>query len=169
MGAFLAVLLLIGAGIAGVAAYKGTFYVTGSQFYEGCWEQRAKQKKDMFKEVEADNPSQAAVWASCSTVVLEIMDRAGFAAGSSNPNADADMKALAGACPDAWSEMPMFPQHWYMPVIETIEKTGGPSFIERVAPAGWLVERAVKARWPRCIEAARPYLVKARKDTVPQK
>jgi hypothetical protein len=32
------ILLVIGIGAAGVAAYKGMFYVTGSQYYEGCWE-----------------------------------------------------------------------------------------------------------------------------------
>ena len=45
-------------------------------------------------------------------------------------------------------------------VVEAIEATGGPSLIDRVAPAEWLVERGR--------DAARPYLAKARKDTVPQ-
>jgi len=47
------------------------------------------------------------------------------------------------------------------------EKDGGPSLIDRVAPAGWLIERAMKARWPRCIDVARPYVAKARQDVSP--
>jgi hypothetical protein len=159
---------LIGIGGAGVAAHRDVFYVTGSRFYEGCWERRAKEKKiGGFKEVEADNPSQAVLWASCSPIMLDSMEKAGFAIGSSAANAQADMKALASACPDAYSEMPMFPNNWYSVIVDAIEKNGGPSLIDRIAPAGWLVERAAKARWPSCIEAARPYLAKARKDVTP--
>ena len=29
-----------------LSAYKGMFYVTGSQYYEGCWQRRAKEKID---------------------------------------------------------------------------------------------------------------------------
>jgi hypothetical protein len=166
VGALLAVLLLIGAGSAGVAAYKGVFYVTGSQYYEGCWERRAKEnKRESFsKEVEADTPSQAVLWASCTPIMAESLDNAGFTLGSSAPEASADAKALASVCPDRFSEMPTLPESWYRVAVEAIERTGGPSLIDRVAPAGWLIERAAKARWPRCIDAARPYLAKARKE-----
>jgi len=168
VGALLAALLLVGVGGAGVAAYRGVFYVTGSQFYEGCWERRAKEKKiGGFEEAQADNPTQAVLWASCSPIVLESMENAGFAVGSSNPNAQADMKVLADACPDAYKEMPLLPNYWYIPIIETIEKNGGPSLFDQVAPAKWLAERAAKTRWPRCAEAARPYVAKARKDVTP--
>ena len=162
VGALLAVLLLI----AGVAAYKGMFYVTGSQYYEGCWERRAKENKreNFAKDVEADNPSPAALWASCTPIMAESMDHAGFAIGSSAPEAPADAKALASACPDRNTEMPLIAPAWYRVAVDAIEKNGGPSLIDRVAPAGWLIERAMKARWPRCIDAARPYIAKARKD-----
>ena len=93
----------------------------------------------------------------------ESMTNAGFAIGSSSPQATEDAKALASACPDA-VDMPPFPKFWYVIAVDAIEKNGGPSLIDRVAPAGWLIERAMKARWPRCIEAARPYVAKARKN-----
>jgi hypothetical protein len=165
VGALLTVLLVVGIG-AGVAAYKGMFYVTGSQYYEGCWERRAKESKleSAFKEAEAENPSQAALWASCTPIMGESMDNAGFAIGSSAPQAIEDAKALASACPDAYTEMPVFPQFWYRAAVDAIEKNGGPSLIDRVAPASWLIERAMKARWPRCIDVARPYIDKARKE-----
>src|SRR5215469_15413225 len=55
--ALLVVLLLVGIG-AGAAAYRGAFYVTGSQFYEACRQRQAKEKIDGgFKEVEADWPA----------------------------------------------------------------------------------------------------------------
>jgi len=163
--ALLAVLLLVGIG-AGQGAYSGVFYVTGSQFYEACRQRQAKEKIDgAFKEAEADNPSHAALWGSCTSIMTESMGNAGFAIGSSSPQATEDAKALASACPDAYTEMPVFPKFWYTVAVDAIEKNGGPSLIDRVAPAGWLIERAMKARWPRCIDAARPYVAKARNVT----
>ena len=89
MQALLAVLLLVGIG-AGVAAYHGMFYVTGSQFYEACQQRQAKEKiVGGFNEVEADNPSQAALWGSCTPIMTESMENAGFAIGSSLPQGDA--------------------------------------------------------------------------------
>jgi hypothetical protein len=44
--ALIAVLLLLGIG-AGVAAYHGMFYITGSQFYEACSQRQAKEKIDV--------------------------------------------------------------------------------------------------------------------------
>jgi hypothetical protein len=158
--ALLAVLLLVGIG-AGAAAYHGMFYVTGSQFYEACRQRQAKEKIDGgFKDVEADNPSQAALWGSCTPIMGESMENAGFAIGSSSPQATEDAKALASACPDAYTEMPVFPKFWYTVAVDAIEKNGGPSLIDRAAPAGWLIERPMKARWPHCIDVARPYMLK---------
>ena len=164
MQALLAVVLLVAIG-AGAAVYSGVFYVTGSQFYEACRQRQAKEKIDGgFKDAEADNRTQAGLWASCTPIMGESMANAGFAIGSSSPQATEDAKALASVCPDAYKEMPVFPKFWYTIAVDAIEKNGGPSLIDRVAPAGWLIERAMKARWPRCIEAARPYVAKARKD-----
>src|SRR5215813_15397340 len=95
--ALLAVLLLVGIG-AGVAAYHGIFYVTGSQFYEACQQRQAKEKiVGGFQEVEADNPGQAALWASCTPIMGESMGNAGFAIGSSSPQATEDAKTV-GEC-----------------------------------------------------------------------
>jgi hypothetical protein len=143
VGALSIVLLLVGIG-AGAAAYKGMFYVTGSQYYEACWERRAKENKakDHTHEAEADNPSQAVLWASCTPIMLESMDKAGFAIGSSSPQATEDGKALANACPDRYKDMNLFPNFWYDVAVDAIEKNGGPSLIDRVAPAGWLIELA---------------------------
>ena len=163
MQALLAVVLLVGIG-TGAAAYSGVFYVTGSQFYEACRQREAKEKiNGDFKEAEADNRSQAALWGGCTPMMTESMGNAGFAIGSSSPQATEDAKTLASACPDA-AEMPVFPKFWYVIAVDAIEKNGGPTLIDRVAPASWLIERAMKASWPRCIEAARPYIAKARKD-----
>jgi hypothetical protein len=161
--ALVAVLLLLGIG-AVMAAYHGMFYITGSQFYESCSQRQAKEKiDDGFKEAGADNPSQAALWGSCTPIMGETMGNAGFAIGSSSPQATEDARALASACPDASTDMPVFPKFWYAVAVDAIEKNGGPSLIDRIAPAGWLIERAMKARWPRCIDVARPYIAKARK------
>src|SRR5437868_11228383 len=45
-----------------------------------------------------------------------------------------------------------FPKFWYTVAVDAIEKNGGPSLLDRVAPATWLIERALKGRWTRCID-----------------
>jgi hypothetical protein len=55
----------------------------------------------------------------------ESMANAGFAIGSSSPEATEDAKALASACPDAFTEMPVFPKFWYTAAVDVIEKNGG--------------------------------------------
>jgi hypothetical protein len=165
--ALLAALLLVAIG-AGAAAYHGMFYVTGSQFYEACRQRQAKEKiVGGFKDVEADNPSQAALWSNCTPIMGESMNNAGFAIGSSSPQATEDAQALASACPDAYVDMPAFPKFWYTGALDAIEKNGGPSLIDRVTPAGWLIERAMKALWPRCIDVARPYRAKTESGFLP--
>jgi hypothetical protein len=163
------ILLLIGSAVAGAAAYHGVFYVTGSQFYEGCWERGAKEKEiGGFKDAQAGNPGQAVIWASCFPIVAEVMDKAGFALGSSRPDAPANAKALAGPCPDRQTEIPLLIDRIWIVVIDAIEKSGGPSLIDRVAPASWVIERALKARWPHCIDAARPYIAAAKNSSSPK-
>jgi hypothetical protein len=147
---FLVILFLI-SGIT--SAYSGTFYTTGKEFYEGCWQR--KTKDEAWKNAVAATPSEAAVWARCSPMVAETMDSIGFAISSSNENAPADMKALVGFCPNQWSELPMALDRLYVPIIETIEGMGGPSVTENLAPASWIIQRALVARWPRCTGAAR--------------
>ena len=157
-------LILLLMGSAGAAAAEGALYVTGSQYYEGCWQRRAKEKatESNFKDVEADNPSQAALWASCTRIVAETMDKIGFAIGSSRADAIAEAKVLAASCPDRYTEIPVLIDRLYIVVIDAIEKLGGPSTVESYAPASWVIERALKARWPKCIDAARPYIAKAK-------
>jgi hypothetical protein len=160
---YLVILFLIG-GI--VSAHSGAFYTTGKQFYEGCWERHKAETeawKAEGKSAAAKTPSEAALWASCSRIVAETMDSIGFAISDSRENAPAEMKALVGSCPNAFSELPAYIDSLYVPIIDTIEKMGGSSPTDSVAPASWLVERALVARWPRCIDAARPYIAKARK------
>jgi hypothetical protein len=152
MRVFLIILLLIGIATS-VAVYDGMFYVTGSQYYKACWERRAKEEKNP----KADNPSQPALWNRCTYIMLGSMNDAGFIIASSAAEADADAKALASVCPDAYKDFPPFPEDWYRVAVDAIEKTGGPTLIDRVAPAGRLIERAAKARWPRCIDAANKF------------
>jgi hypothetical protein len=135
---FLVILFLI-SGIT--SAYSGTFYTTGKEFYEGCWQR--KTKDEAWKNAVAATPSEAAVWARCSPMVAETMDSIGFAISSSNENAPADMKALVGFCPNQWSELPMALDRLYVPIIETIEGMGGPSVTENLAPASWIIQRAL--------------------------
>jgi hypothetical protein len=130
--------------ISGItSAYSGTFYTTGKEFYEGCWQRKTKEKKEgSWKLAVAATPSEAALWASCTPLVAQTMISIGFELSSSGEKAPAEMKALVGFCPNAWSELPTFPDLYYIPIIEIIEKTGGPSATENLAPASWVIQRA---------------------------
>src|SRR5258706_16097105 len=87
------------------------FYVTGSKFYEACRQRQAKEKIDGgFKEAEADNPSQAALWGSCTPIMIDSMWNTGFAIGSSSPQITEDVKALTSASPATYTEMQACPR-----------------------------------------------------------
>jgi hypothetical protein len=144
-----------------VAAYHGTLYVTGSQFYEACSERKAKSRAlGALAKPRASDPSQAALWARCTPITTRTMRDAGFLFSSSAENAPAEMKELIGYCPDRYADVPAFLENIYIMAINSIEMAGGPSLIDRVAPAEWLIERVVKLRWPQCADAARTYWAK---------
>ena len=93
-------LLLICVGL-GIAAYDGSFYVTGTQFYESCWEKNANAKAlNYSKEPEPRDPYQAAVWAQCNDIAARAMDSENMVLSSSSPSAPAEARALSSFCPD---------------------------------------------------------------------
>ncbi|MBT1512748.1 hypothetical protein KIP88_19800 [Bradyrhizobium sp. SRL28] len=79
-------------------AHAGTFYTTGKEFYESCWQR--KTKDEPWKNAVAATPSEAALWASCSPMVAETMISIGFEISSSREKAPAEMKALVGFGPN---------------------------------------------------------------------
>ena len=50
------------------------------------------------------------------------MANAGFAIGSSSRQATEDAKALASACPDAYTEMPVFRKFWYTVAVDAMRR-----------------------------------------------
>jgi hypothetical protein len=146
------------------AAYHGTLYVTGSQFYEACSERQAKARPlGALEKPQASNPEQAALWTQCTPITARTMRDTGMFFSSSAENAPPEMKALIGYCPDRYADVPAFLKNLYIMAINSIEMVGGPSLIDRVAPAEWLIERVVRQRWPRCEDAARTYWAKRQK------
>jgi hypothetical protein len=147
-----------------VAADRGTLYVTGSQFYEACSERKAKARAlGAIAKPQASNPSQAALWDQCTPITTRTMRDAGFLFSSSAENAPAEMKELIGYCPDRYADVPAFLENLYIMAINSVEMAGGPSLIDRVAPAEWLIERVVRQRWPQCADVARTYWAKRQK------
>ena len=147
-------MLMVAAGLA----YSGVFYETGSQFYDACWERSVKAKAaGGFKEPEAGSAKQATLWANCTPITARALDAAGFAFGYSGENAPKDQQTLAKYCPDAFAELPASPDYLYLTTVKTIEMAGGPSALDHLTPAEWLVERSFKARWPKCVDMARSF------------
>ena len=138
-------------GIAAVVsvalAYTGTFYVTGRQWYEGCYELRVEQSKVGWAKPQAADAYKAALWAKCEPIV----DRAMFASGLlyvGDPSRDLGAAALGSSCPSMWSDMPMVGM--YHLAIDLVQTANAPTLLDRFTPAEWMVGRAVTSRWPSC-------------------
>ena len=58
------------------SARAGTFYTTGKELYESCWQR--KTKDEAWKNAVAATPSEAALWVRCSPMVAETMINIGF-------------------------------------------------------------------------------------------
>jgi hypothetical protein len=137
--------LVIIAVIVGFLAlgYAGVIYQNGGQYYATCW------KKMHAKGAEADSPEQAAEWAKCEDTALAASYGEGFVFGG-NPEfgVTPQLKAVEAACPSAWSDFA--PEGAWQFVVERVQDTGGPTFVDKVAPAKYMVVRVFKARWPKC-------------------
>lgn len=137
-GEFLGSLFTLGVLAVGAAAYDGQFYPTGRHWYESCW---AKSKGG-----KASNPYQEARWSTCEPIASRAFFDAGllFSSGTGDENA----KRLASVCPSAWSDL-YFGGN-YVLGVKLVQERGGPSPMDGILPAGWLLKRTFAAKWPQC-------------------
>ncbi len=73
---FFVLVAVVGAGLAA----NGTFYPTGKQFYEACWEKHVKEQQ-VTREPQTDDPHKDLLWRNCEVIAL----RAAFAEGMMLP------------------------------------------------------------------------------------
>jgi hypothetical protein len=130
--------IVIGASLA----YSGRLYVTGTQYYEACWEKVAKAV--------ADSPYKEILWEQC-----EPMTKRGiFAMGMmivpriSESKVDDDARRLSTACPSELSDIPAGGAH--VLAVKLITAMGGTTWRDNFGPGEWTAGRAFKAQWPRC-------------------
>lgn len=143
MGKFAALWLLVVAIGGGYLAYTGTFYPTGRQYYEVCW-----QKNDVGKD-HASDPYQDVIWTNCDNIAARAIFASGmFAPPEPEDEQDKEGMALKAACPEA-------PRLASSNVLKGVQASGGPQLIDIITPAEWMIGRVVKTLWPKCDEVRR--------------
>jgi hypothetical protein len=137
----LALSLIVAIGLViltiGYLARSGVFYVTGAQYYEACWDKWTASKR--AQPPTPANARQAALWQSCEPLANRGIALAGIIFTG---------KPEVLPCP---SVSVMLGGPWYV-LIQQMEKSGGPSFVDTISPAEWTLHRVATELWPRCSE-----------------
>ncbi|MBN9488258.1 MAG: hypothetical protein J0H44_13565 [Alphaproteobacteria bacterium] len=140
--------LAVIAAIAGaIASYSGLFGPTGADYFRACWEKKAAQIKAGFGgDARPSTPEQAIAWARCAPESARAIFSEGIIlAGQENDNIG---NSLRQACPSGFSDIPMGGA--YMLTVKLVEDAGGPTFLDRILPAHFMIARVWSDRWPNC-------------------
>lgn len=142
-------LLVVVAIVAGTLAYNDFFYLTGSTWYEACWEKRAKLGSIADKDPVADDPYTDAIWTSCEQIAQRAVYKKGIIfAGNRKSNDDIDGARLLEACPSLWTDVPI--GGLYLLALKVLQESGGAGFVDHFTPAEWTIGKAFERRWPHC-------------------
>jgi hypothetical protein len=130
---------------AAIGSYFGLFGPTGSDYFETCWERRAAYYATgrLDGHPTAESARQAVAWASCETITLRALYDDGLV--QAQTLADDDKRKLAGMCPGDWSLTGA-----YVFTVDRVERSGGPTFLDKFLPAEFMVKRAWSAVFPKC-------------------
>lgn len=133
--------LVILVAFALLLCYRGAFYETGAQYYDGCWQKLHARGN------EPTSPQQAASWATCDITANLAVYGAGFLfPGSDVPDEvrTPAIDAVAKSCPTGDPSR----------AVELIQNTGGPRLVDLFMPASWLIRRVFREFWPSCAAVA---------------
>jgi len=137
------ILLLLAA--VGAPTIAQAFFVTGSQYYEACWELHTKTEHFVTYagssvDVRVEEPKP--VWAQCEVIAQRAFFNAGMMFSGNVETSEGDR--LRAACPGV-------PRGGlYILALELIERGGGPRYFDRWLPASYLLTRVYEANWPSC-------------------
>jgi hypothetical protein len=138
-----AIFILIAAG-GGYLAYIGAFYPTGRQYYEVCWTKKNAEQSHAAVQSHAPDAYQDVIWGNCDSIAERVI----YASGMLTNNQDKDEIALRAVCPELL--------YWYSwEIIDAVRASGGPTLVDAITPAEWMIGRIAKARWPKCDEERR--------------
>jgi len=141
-------LIVVGIAIVAGLAYSGTFYATGKQWYEGCYEYKVEgEKAGILSEAKTSNPYKAILWKNCEPTSRRGIFKAGHLLAG-NPGYDRGAVALGDTCPSSWTDVPL--DGTYILTLRLLQEQGGPSFFDRFLPAEEMVGRVYNKRWPYC-------------------
>jgi len=144
-------LVVIAAAVVGYLCYAGTFYVTGKQWFEACYERSIQKEAREFatKEPVSPDPYKQLLWANCETLSgREMFDAGLLFAGGARDDSDDDGRRLLQVCPSTWSDLPM--GGTYFLSLKLLQASGGPNWLDRFLPADAMIGRVYTAKWPRC-------------------
>lgn len=122
----------------GYLAYIGAFYPTGRQYYEVCWE------KKNAKQSHASDAFQDVIWTNCEPIAARVIFALGMFYPPENDKAK-DAIALRAMCPEE-------PLYSSSNIIDAVRASGGPTLVDTITPAEWMIGRIAKALWPKCDE-----------------
>ncbi len=143
-------LFVVAAIVCGYLAFNGTFYTTGTQYYEACWEKLSKTEG--LAEPKPSNPYQAVMWGNCEMITQRAVYSEGIVfAVMPKDQTGVEAANLNKVCPNTWTDVPM--GGLYILFIQQIQSTGGPQILDKFMPAGVIIGRIAKQRWPLCSAA----------------
>ena len=142
MQVVIVILLLLAA--VGAPTIAQTFFVTGSQYYEACWELHTKTEH--FEEPKPETPRKAVLWTQCEVIAQRAFFNAGMMFSGNVETSEGNR--LRAACPNRWSDVPR--GGLYILTLKLIERGGGPRYFDRWLPASYLLTRVYEANWPSC-------------------
>jgi hypothetical protein len=133
-----AVALIAGAPLG----YFGAFGMTGSDYYNTCWEMsHAWGELTSNGTPQPNSSAQALSWPQCELLAKRAVQGEGIVHVESG-------SAIGASCHVFWKNIPL-----YVTTIDLVVADGGPGFIDRFLPAESLIAGAWSKRWPNCAKA----------------
>ena len=152
MQVVIVIIILLLLATVGAPTIAQKFFVTGSQYYEACWELRSKiehfatyagSRGVVIVEIpKSETPTKTVLWAQCEVIAQRAFFNAGMMFSGNVETSEGHR--LRAACPSVARGC------LYILALELIERSGGPRYFDRWLPASYLLTRVYEANWPSC-------------------
>jgi hypothetical protein len=125
---------------------SNVFYQTGQEWFETCW------KVKNIKDFKPENALEAVKWAKCEATAENAVYSAGLVTLGSAPAGLPDkIKAVFETCPSEWFGIAS-PDGLDGRALQHLERSGGPSLMDGLLPASFMISRVYRTLYPNCAE-----------------
>jgi hypothetical protein len=149
----------IGAVLALFLVYNGSFYTTGTQYFEACYKKSIDVKEGRIKpELSTNDPYKLLLQDKCDSISQSGIEQAGltFVPGILSKRTDGlktKWMVLSKVCPSLYKD---YTSPTYIVTMKLFADQDGPSFYDKFLPAETTVSNLYREKWPDCSsEAAR--------------